>query len=1511
MIRCDGISLTRLVIVCVWRYMEGKGCLISSTALILVNGSPSREFCFQQGLRQGDPLSLFLFMLVKESLHISFPFAMEARFFKGIQVGSFESLHMSHLFYVDDAIFIWEWKEENLCHLVCILQCLYLASSLRINIQKCSLMGFGGVNFDEVSIGETLIGCDASKTPFKYLGVMVGSKMLRIHSWDMVIDKVVARLSKWKVKTLSISGRYTLNKAVLSTLPLYCFSLFKVPIGVLRRLESYRSSFFSRCGAWCLKDNMVLLGQSCLKFKTQPEALWVSAIKAIHGSHGNLDRDVPVGKSSTWLECLRSMSQLKDRGMDLCSCIKRRRGMEMENKENTQNNALAKLPMLKLGEYEMWEIRSKSTFRSGLCLLGEVIENGIHEYLFCNNLHKKTWYITATKMTMPSTTEEKTCKKNDIKARSLLLMALPNEHQLTFDQYVDAQSMFAAIKAQFGGNEAIKKTQKAFWMNKPDFDTMVLDDLYNNFKIVEQKVKKSVGICNDDKNLAFLTTSGASSTNFIKNVNPESYTASTKFNTAIHDDLEQLHDDDLEEMDLKWNMALLSMRARKFYQRTGRKIIIDGSNTAGYDKLKVECFNCHKLGYFARECRALRSKDNINWNQGSSTKAVKIEDAFEKAMCAIDGAGFDWSDMAEEEIQANMALIAFSYFEIAKFDKSAKDLNEMLESLITDKSKKGLGYNVVPSPHPLILNRPTPLDLSYSGLEEFKEPEVNEYGPRDSSLKPTTGCDKESDNSKENTDDSLEQHQMTDTETSSFESPLKVDKDWKEKFFYPANHVREVEPKKVRENNDAPIIEDWVSDDEDDDEPNPKVEKKTVIPTATKKEFVKPEKPVRRSVRYAEMYRSQRPRGNQRNWNGQKSNQLGCNFVFNNKACFICGSFDHIQYSCPNQQRKRIVSGNNYNKKDNDYYSKTSHSSAHKHMAPRAVLMKTGLKSVNTARPVNTVRSVNTGRPFSTARSFNTVRPSYTAHPKSTIHCARPRTYFQNQAQSTVHRPFYKRTTLTKRCFNQRFNTGRPFRSTVNTVRARGFNAIKPSACWVWRPIKPNGASLSNSQLNDKGFVDSGCSRHMTGNIAHLSDFKDFDGGYVTFGGGAYGGRITGKGIQGVSESSTSSQQDQDCIIMPIWKDASYFGDASPRTVADAQIEDKDELHDENDATEKSHDDSSLKDNGTADQQVNTARPEINTGSGEVSTALPEVNTATPEDLVGPIPASEDTQVEDQEIELGNIPQTYAVPTTPHTRIHKDHPIEHVIGDVQSSVQTRRMKTSYSEQGFLSAIYEGKTHQDLHTCLFACFLSQEEPKRVSKALSDPQGRRSMQEAPNSPPQTTSTIEEEVYVCQPPGFEDPDHPDKVYKVVKALYGLHQAPRAWYDTLANYLLCNGFQRGKIDQTLFIKRQKGHILLVQIYVDDIIFGSTKKELCDEFEKLMKDKFQMSSMGELTFFLGLQVPTEKKGIFVSQDKFVHEILRKYNYTDVKSASTPFNTTKQEKWLDYVFLGFELTLSG
>ncbi|KAJ9549072.1 hypothetical protein OSB04_021615 [Centaurea solstitialis] len=156
------------------------------------------------------------------------------------------------------------------------------------------------------------------------------------------------------------------------------------------------------------------------------------------------------------------------------------------------------------------------------------------------------------------------------------------------------------------------------------------------------------------------------------------------------------------------------------------------------------------------------------------------------------------------------------------------------------------------------------------------------------------------------------------------------------------------------------------------------------------------------------------------------------------------------------------------------------------------------------------------------------------------------------------------------------------------------------------------------------------------------------------------------------------------------------------------------------------------------------------------------------------------------------------------------------------------------------------------------------------------------------------IEEEVYVSQPPGFEDPNNLDKVYRLNKALYGLHQAPRAWYDTLSTYLLENGFSRGVIDKTLFIKREKQDILLVQIYVDDILFGSTKSSLCKDFETLMHKRFKMSAMGELTFFLGLQVEQKKDGIFIHQTKYVHDILAKFGFRDVKPVSTPMEARKQ-----------------
>ncbi|KAJ9558089.1 hypothetical protein OSB04_012703 [Centaurea solstitialis] len=150
------------------------------------------------------------------------------------------------------------------------------------------------------------------------------------------------------------------------------------------------------------------------------------------------------------------------------------------------------------------------------------------------------------------------------------------------------------------------------------------------------------------------------------------------------------------------------------------------------------------------------------------------------------------------------------------------------------------------------------------------------------------------------------------------------------------------------------------------------------------------------------------------------------------------------------------------------------------------------------------------------------------------------------------------------------------------------------------------------------------------------------------------------------------------------------------------------------------------------------------------------------------------------------------------------------------------------------------------------------------------------------------LNEEVYLAQPPGFVDPKFPDHVYKLNKALYGLKQAPRAWYDTLSTFLLSKGFVRGKIDSTLFLKKYPKHILLVQIYVDDIIFGSTNPKLCEKFELLMKSEYKMSMMGELTFFLGLQIKQSEKGIFINQGKYVHEMLKKFDLTSCTPMKTP-----------------------
>nr|GEX64801.1 hypothetical protein [Tanacetum cinerariifolium] len=260
----------------------------------------------------------------------------------------------------------------------------------------------------------------------------------------------------------------------------------------------------------------------------------------------------------------------------------------------------------------------------------------------------------------------------------------------------------------------------------------------------------------------------------------------------------------------------------------------------------------------------------------------------------------------------------------------------------------------------------------------------------------------------------------------------------------------------------------------------------------------------------------------------------------------------------------------------------------------------------------------------------------------------------------------------------------------------------------------------------------------------------------------------------------------------------------------------------------------------------------------------------------------------------------------------KDHPLEQVIGNPSQSVRTRRRLESDGEM-----------------CMFALTVSRTEPKNIKEAMADSAWIESMQEELHQfdrldvwelvdrplcknvinmkwvwknkndeenimDVKTTflyGPLKEEVYVNQPDGFVDPYHPDKFYRLKKALYGLKQAPRAWYDELSNFLVSKGFSKGSIDPNLFITKHRGDILLVQIYVDDIIFGSTNPNLSKQFEKLMHSKFEMSMMGELKFFLGIQIHQSPRDIFINQAKYAQEILIKYGMTLCDSIGTPMAT--------------------
>ncbi|GJY87402.1 ribonuclease H-like domain-containing protein [Tanacetum coccineum] len=749
-----------------------------------------------------------------------------------------------------------------------------------------------------------------------------------------------------------------------------------------------------------------------------------------------------------------------------------------------------KIPIIKKGEYDIWSMRMRQYICHTDHNLWDIIVNGDLE-------DEATPSGEQSSPPVPKTAKQLAIRRNQEKIKSILLLAIPDEYLLQFHNVPDAKSLWAAIKSRFGA---------LIMRKKPDIDEIDIDDLYNYLRVYEDEMKKSSTSSFNTQNLAFISSENSSSTNTVSGEHRVSAAARTAFTSQVsstpctHDvscsffahpttspqleneDFQQIDGDDLEELDLRWQVAMLTVRVKKFIQRTGRNMDFKEKRHVSLDMSKIECFNCHRKGHFARECRSARSQGRRPYGDRSNAQTTESSS---QALVAQDGlGGYDWSNDFEVE-PVNYALMAISSsssssssdseinnlntelekvvkeidelkLKIEKWEGSSKNLTKILNSQMSahDKNELGFGTQI----DELSNKSETDSENSMTVLKVRSSDEDNTLG--NSMFTKATEYHVVSPPITRNLLTSRADISFVGLDEYAIRNKIIESKTTEtSKTVGTTNEATIVKPKSVNEtvvskskiNRDEVIIEDWTSDDEED---------MCLVNTVSS---VKPN--VTQAVR------------SQADKSGQTSQKQGIHF-----------------------------------KKKYPHAKRTFNPSA---VLTRAGLVNTDRSNVSTARSISTVRPVrpvSTARPLASkiAQSNSVIRPK---HPRLDI--VRPKASNTPIKRSYFTQPVYRPKDLKPdvKTFGVKNMTTVGTRAVVSKGKVE--NVLKQDK-WVWRPkmnyqdhvYKYNGSYMlkkfeyGNPEilLQDHAVVDSSCSSHMTGNKAYLSDHEDLNGGFMAFG---------------------------------------------------------------------------------------------------------------------------------------------------------------------------------------------------------------------------------------------------------------------------------------------------------------------------------------------------------------------------------------------------------------------------